>query len=919
MVEDKTFEAIITPETHWDREWDLPFNEYRARLVTLMDRLLEIYTNNPDYTNFTMDGQAIPIEDYLEVRADKFDEVKKRVGEGKFSIGPLYVLADEYLISGEAFIRNFMIGIQVSKKFGKYMKAGYIPDPFGHIAQLPQLIEGFGLNGVLFARGTANEFDDLKLNIEFHWNAPGKAATTLAIFLKEGYGSVAHLPETIENGEYKIANRMIDRVIEKLGKFSATDTLILNNGTDHLLAQGFLPDLIKKYNATHKHKLIQADFEEFLVRIKNKNLQLKDYEGELHGGKYQFVLSGVFSARMWIKQQNYQCQTLLERYSEPTSALSWLLAGSAGFRYPHSWLTTAWKTLIQNHPHDSICGCSVDEVHELDMRKRFSDAYLMGNEIVKTALNELCYLINWSDINKERIPILVFNPLPWDRQENVRVNLIIEGKPIIPIEESSVKDIQGNVVHMQLEKTRLEDRFTFYNEEVYAMYFHAKIPAFGYAIYYFYPGEESEAVSDLPASGDDWIENEFYKIYLHENGKFDVFDKKNQHTYKDLGLLQDTGDWGDEYDFSGPNPKLGQSDLMIESDMGEVSITTTNGAIFAKAEIIINVQIPASLSYDKNRTTRSENMENNIFYIDLTLNKLDLVIRINVRNNNTSRDHRLRMLFPTPIKSDTVYADGHFYIVPRSVHRPKDDDWTQKWQPTHHQNKFVSVTDGNKTFTVLNKGLPEYEAIVDPKTGNITFAITLLRCIEWLSRGDIASRNGNPGPAIYTPKAQCIDFYSFELGLILGKGDLFESGHYRIAEEYHAPSRAFSPFGFNTNYRKDDSIYLQGWTFSKSIPFEHKPIYPESMSFLSLEGPKLTVSAIKKCENDDALIVRVVNMASTKEKGTLSFHKPIKECRIVNLNEEDSPVLKNADINGKGQKIEMELNPHVILTIKIKF
>jgi mannosylglycerate hydrolase len=919
MVEEKNFKAIITPESHWDREWYLPFNEYRARLVTLMDRLLDIYNNNPDYTNFTMDGQAIPIEDYLEVRAEKFEEVKKRIQEGKLSVGPLYVLPDEYLISGEAFIRNFMIGIQVSKKFGKYMKAGYIPDPFGHIAQLPQLIEGFGLNGVLFARGNGNEFDDLKLNIEFNWHAPGKAATTLAIFLKEGYGSVAHLPDQLDNGEYKLANRIIDKVIEKLGKYSATDTVILNNGSDHLLAQEFLPDLIKKYNAKGKHTLIQADFEEYLMRIKNKKLSLKDYEGELHGGKYQQILSGVFSARMWIKQKNYECQTLLERYSEPSAAAAWLLASNYGYQYPHSWLTTAWKTLIQNHPHDSICGCSVDEVHEVDMKKRFSDAYMMGNEITKMALNDLSYVVNWNDNDAERIPMLLFNPLPWNREDNVCVKLIVQGKPIIPIEECCVKDASGKVVHMQIEKVSAEPRFTFYDEEVYALYFHVELPAFGYAIYYLYPGEECEEISDLPANGTDWIENKYYKIYIHQNGKFDVFDKVNQQIYKDLGVIQDTGDWGDEYDFSGPNSKLGQSDLVIESDVGEASISTMSGAIFAKAEIVINVQIPSSLTYDKNRTTRSENMENNIFYIDLILNKFDPVIRIKVRNNNTSRDHRMRMLFPTSIKSDTVHADGHFYIVPRSVHRPKDDDWIQKWQPTHHQHKFVSVWDDQRIFTVLNKGLPEYEAMVDPSTGNITFAITLLRCIEWLSRGDMATRNGNAGPSIYTPKAQCIDFYTFDLGLVLGKGDMFESNHYRLAEEYHAPSRVFSPYGFNNSYRKDDSIYIQGLGFSKSLNYNHNPTYPESMSILSLEGRKLTISAIKKSEYDDSLIVRVVNMASTKEKGILSLFKQVKECAIVNLNEESAPILNNATIKTQGQKIEMELNPHVILTIKIKF
>ena len=90
---------------------------------------------NPAYKNFTLDGQTIPLEDYLEVCPGKEEEIKKYVKEGRLSIGPMYVLPDEFLVSGESIIRNFIIGHQISKRFGKVMNAGYIPDPFGHIDQ----------------------------------------------------------------------------------------------------------------------------------------------------------------------------------------------------------------------------------------------------------------------------------------------------------------------------------------------------------------------------------------------------------------------------------------------------------------------------------------------------------------------------------------------------------------------------------------------------------------------------------------------------------------------------------------------------------------------------------------------------------------------------------------------------------------
>jgi len=171
----KANNIILVPETHWDREWYLPFQEFRARLVLLMDKLLNILKIDPDFKNFTLDGQTIPLEDYLEVRPEREEEIKKYVKEGRLSIGPMYVLPDEFLVSGESLIRNLIIGHRISRKFGRVMKAGYIPDPFGHIAQLPQLVSGFEIPSILFMRGFGNEFEENNLSMEFIWNAPGNA------------------------------------------------------------------------------------------------------------------------------------------------------------------------------------------------------------------------------------------------------------------------------------------------------------------------------------------------------------------------------------------------------------------------------------------------------------------------------------------------------------------------------------------------------------------------------------------------------------------------------------------------------------------------------------------------------------------------------------------------------------------------
>ena len=201
----KANHIIIVPETHWDREWYLTFQEFRARLVLMMDKLLYILKTDPSYNNFTLDGQTIPIEDYLEVRPERKEDIEKFVKNKRLSIGPFYVLPDEFLVSGESLIRNLLIGHHIAKKFGKVMKAGYIPDPFGHIAQLPQILSGFEIPSVIFWRGFGEEFVENNLNVEFTWNAPGNASSLLGIHLILSYGSLADLNTKSRNGRYNLA------------------------------------------------------------------------------------------------------------------------------------------------------------------------------------------------------------------------------------------------------------------------------------------------------------------------------------------------------------------------------------------------------------------------------------------------------------------------------------------------------------------------------------------------------------------------------------------------------------------------------------------------------------------------------------------------------------------------------------------
>jgi len=785
----KANHIIIVPETHWDREWYLPFQEFRARLVLLMDKLLAILNNDPEFKNFTLDGQTIPLEDYLEVSPDREEEIKKFVKEGRLSIGPMYVLPDEFLVSGESLVRNLMIGHQISRKFGRVMKAGYIPDPFGHIAQLPQIVSGFEIPSILFMRGFGNEFEENNLNMEFVWNSPGKAASVLGIHLILTYHNLAYLNTKTVKGEFKAAFRRIKNLLSDFEKYIATPNVLLNNGLDHEEATPEVPKIIAQWNKMYPETLmVQADFEYYINKVLESNAELKEYEGELRGGKYSPLLSGVFSSRMWIKQRNSSIEYLYEKYTEPLSTISWVLDKYEAFRYPKSYILTGLKWLLKNSPHDSICGCSIDEVHD-EMKTRYDWAEQIGEEIYKNSFIYLTDLINLKSDYENRSVLIVFNPLPWKRKDIVEFTSI--SKRIIGEKlpyNLKLIDSDGNEVKYQYCSTEEKPRFARKLGISHKISFLADVPSFGYRVYYLLPVESENSLylkTDDFKITNEFLENEFYCIEINSNGFITVKDKEAGIFYEKICEFEDVGDWGDEYDYSGP--KENQTDLRFstgDATLFEKSVHI-DGPTQKTFKLRLNLKLPYSLVED--RYNREDWLVDNKITIYISLYKAIKRIDFKIELENNSRDHRIRVLFPTNIKSDVVHADGHFYVIRRNVKLPKAIKWVQNPLPTNHQKDFVSTSDNSKTFAVINKGLPEYEAIInDDKT--ITLAITLLRCIEWLSRDDFLTRGGHAGPGYKTPGAQCLGEHTFELSVITeSKTSWLESNIHLRGKEFNNP------------------------------------------------------------------------------------------------------------------------------------
>jgi mannosylglycerate hydrolase len=469
---------ILVPHTHWDREWYQTFQQFRMRLVHTVDKLLDILDRDDAFTHFMLDGQTIVLDDYLEVEPQQEERLRHYIQAGRIQVGPWYVQPDEFLVSGESLIRNLQIGLRRASDFGEPMCIGYVPDIFGHIAQLPQILQGFGIDNAFLWRGVGSEVK----KSEFYWAAPdGTKVLVLHLSDPRGYSNARQMP--LVPAEFAARTEMLAAQI--LPK-ATTNTLLFMNGSDHLEPQDGLPaaiaaanSLLAHINPEHEKLLAQmahtplngkqthyngmqvhiGTLAEYVDTIKQHiyqhhgngngsgdqvsdgdSISLQVLSGELRSSQFAHLLPGVLSTRMWIKQQNSATEHLLERFVEPLTA--W--AEQLGASYPEGLVKLAWKYLLQDHPHDSICGCSLDQVHR-ENAVRFAQSQQVAEGVISQAMQHIAESVNTAPpfatphTPYKPIAVVVFNPAPGPRSALVQATVQFPGS----LQNAAIVDEQG--------------------------------------------------------------------------------------------------------------------------------------------------------------------------------------------------------------------------------------------------------------------------------------------------------------------------------------------------------------------------------------------------------------------------------------------------------------------------------------------
>ncbi len=862
----------MVPHSHWDREWYATFEEFRFYLVQFMDELVELLESDEGFRSFLLDGQVSLLDDYLEVRPENRDRLVHLIREGRLEIGPWYVQPDEFLVSGEALVRNLLLGDSTGRGFGPVMKQGYVPDTFGHISQLPQILRGFGIETFYFMRGLGEDVD--KLRTEFWWEAPD-GSKVLAHFLSETYSNAAVLgsdPARIsfrhdrlsDPSSYLVRYDSLFELRDRLAGRAANRTILLLNGSDHVTVQPSFSRYVSDLNHSMDDYLFNGKLGDFASLVLEKTPELNTLDGELRSARYQPILKGTYSSRIYLKQENERAQQLLEGLAERASAVAY----ASGGRDYSPFLKYAWRELIKNHAHDSIGGCSVDAVHQ-QMMGRFDTIKRVGHKVVDESLGYIASRVAPAS-KPDLIPIVVFNPSPWERGGKVSVEVSLDadvpfrrrvfdwiGKGELNLNHSSLVDPEGSEISFNALGERLHIEDALYRRKSVrrtTIEFNAgNVPPLGYKVFQLQPSSENgQPESTGPEPKDGVLENEFLRITAEDNGTLSLLDKRFGITYKGLNRLVDEGDAGDEYNFSPPTEQTKTTFLdtewTVESNANPHTFTMKGDLNLHRALV-------------ESRSSRSEETVRCPAIVEVRLLPGSQRVEISTEFYNRARDHRLRAVFPSGMAVEKSVAETAFGTVERPT-KPQDSaGWREKDSAVYAQRRFVCVGDSEGGLAVLNKGLPEYE--VTPE-GEIL--LTLLRSVGWLSRSDLSTRIGSAGPEIATPEAQCPGRHVFEYAITPYTGDRFEDRIYQEAEEFWLPleARAIQRVGLE----EPSSVETAG-------------------SFLEVSGAGVVLSTLKKAGDKDGLILRLFNSSKKKTEARICFSSIlVSKVYRTNLNEE---------------------------------
>ncbi|HOR28102.1 MAG TPA: glycoside hydrolase family 38 C-terminal domain-containing protein [Candidatus Sumerlaeota bacterium] len=738
--------------THWDREWYEPFQGFRYRLVYLLDEVLDRLEHDPRFTHFQMDGQSIPIEDYLEIRPEREEQIRRFAQAGRLAIGPWYTLPDEFIVAGESIVRNLAEGLLVARRFGEPSRAGFICDIFGHCSQLPQIFRGFRIATAFLWRGI-NEAD---VGRNFRWRAPdGSEVLAFRFGANNGYCDfyfrVRRRAHPADRRRQSLTEAAVEYLATQTGRPPAGLPVLFFDGCDHMELEPLTGELIEDFARRPEAARFDvrlstldayaADLMRSADRItKTIDGELREYGKPPTSVEQQWLIPGVLSSRIHLKQANARCESLLTQWAEPFG----LFTTASGMPDPAGFLRAAWRLLLQNHAHDSICGCSPDQVHK-DMLYRFDQVELIADRIRQGALRHLARHVHRGlkpapGAAHPPATLLLANPTARPIDEPVDFDVVLpedtpcfmewfgfEKKPAFTLHDERGREVAYQRVGQSLHQPEIVWTRGLPPKSPRRFHVHCtarlRIPPFGYTSLAVRPVEGftrygTTGLATSPTSA----ENEFLALGFTLAGQLIVTDKRTEETYEPLLTLENGADIGDGWYHGVPL----NDQVHVSSAAPATVALVADGPLKAIFRVELEWTLPARFDFvemrrsDERRTLRVRH--------DVTLRAGCDRIEVETTVENNLRDHRLRVLFPSGASAQTAWSDTPFDAVERPIAlNPERIQWRELEVETRPQQSWTAVSDGRRGLAIVSHGLPE-AAVRDLPERPI--ALTLLRAFR---------------------------------------------------------------------------------------------------------------------------------------------------------------------------------------------
>lgn len=822
-------EIIVVPHTHWDREWYEPFQRFRLRLVALLDEVFDRMARD-DRQRFTLDGQLAAVDDYLEVRPERRAQVVDLVRAGRLAVGPWQILLDEFLCSGENIVRNLERGLARSADLGGAMPVGYLPDMFGHIAQMPQLLAGAGLAHACVFRGVPERMR----RHAFAWQAPD-GTTVRTEYLPGGYGNGAGLMDD----PAQVTRRADDLATRLAGwRFDDEDgPALAMYGTDHAAPAPDAPDLLATADLAGTRLRLGTLAEYFATQPTTVD-GLPVVRGELRSHARANILPGVISVRAHLKRAMNRAERRVERYAEPLAALTH--DGSV-----QRFLDMAWTRLIDASCHDSVTGCGCDETAE-QVAARLAEADQLGRAVCDLVGARLAAAV-------PRDGYLLFNPTPAARTALVRLDVAVPADGDVVLTDGTGRDVAAQVLDrartlladdvvpaadLPAVLTRVHGR-ELYGQEVTAwsvapddatLTFQVarhgdpafdvedvrlalaaagphdrwrvrilaapratvaalvEVPALGRAAVRPAPLSAAAPPTDAPVSGAPvsgapvtstgrGLDNGLLRVDVAEDGTL-TLTTPDGVTVDGVGRIVDGGDVGDSYNYAPP-----AADELVDKPRAVRTVVRHDGPLVAVLDVLREYRWPVAADVDAG--SRAVDREPVLVTTRVELRHGEPFVRLRVEFDNRCDDHRVRLHLPLPSPADTSYAEGQFAVVARGL--TAEGGGGEVPLPTFPANGFVAAGGAGGALAVLLTQPTEYELTDSGRE----LAVTALRSIGMLSRNRHALRDEPAGPQLPTPEAQCRGGRTVELAVLPYRGAWHDAGVLAAAEAYRHELLAF--------------------------------------------------------------------------------------------------------------------------------